>query len=131
MEIKFTEDGGGGALTLATDVRGTNVWVGPDNFRRDGQRVVQTLQPVGAARVTHHSRKNRSGAITFTAKHTCANFAEAVKLANGYDNALPAGRGTLAIAEGATTEELPGAIIQSVGTRQVGATVYADLNILF
>jgi hypothetical protein len=127
MEIKFTADGGGAPHILATDTRGTGKWVGPDNLRRDGQRVVQTLQPVGANRVTHHSRKNRSGSISFTAKHTCAGEAAAVKLTADYDNNLPLGRGTLAIgAEGIT-----GAIIQSVSTRHTGVTVHADITIVF
>ena len=128
IPITFQADGTDTTTyTLAQGERGTGKWVGPDNLRRDGQRVIQTVQPVGAPRVTHHERKNRSGVISFGAKCTCASVDEAIALAAGYDDQLPTGRGTLKIGNNA----IPGAIIQTVNTSNTGVTVYAQLTIIF
>ena len=129
MTITFTAEGTPSqpAITLATEQRGTGVWCGPDNLRRDGQRVVQTVQPIGAPRVTHHSRKNRTGSVTFAAKCECASYEAAIQLAATYDDTLPTERGTLKIGTNAIT----GAIIQSVTTHNTGVTVYAQLTIVF
>ena len=127
MDITFTVDGGGATHILATETRGIGKWVGPDNMRRNGQRVTQTLQPVGAERASHHERKNRSATITFSAKCTCADVASAVALALGYDDSLPTCRGTFAWGETKKTN----AIITAVDARNAGVTVYADLTIIF
>ena len=126
MDITFTADGGGTTITLATETRGTGKWVGPDKVRRNGQRVTQTNNLVGAVRASHHERKNRSAVITFSAKCTCANVAEAVALALGYDDILPTGRGTFAWGETRITN----AIITAVDANNVGVTVYADITVL-
>ena len=128
MDITFQPDGATTApIILAQDKRGTGVWTGPSNPRRDGQRVVQTVQPVGAPRVTHHSRKNRSGTLSFGAKCTCADEAAAVKLVTDYDDSLPIERGTLTVGGNAIT----GALITSVSTYNTGVTVYANLTLIF
>jgi len=126
MTITFQPDGGA-VFTLATDTRGMNKWVGPDNPRLNGKRLIQELNPVGAARASLHERKNRTGVLSFSAKCTCADAAAAIALALGYDDSLPAARGTLAY--GAITKT--GAIIESVDTYNVGVTVYANLVIRF